>query len=65
MEVGPGPGGITRALIGNGARQVVLIEKDPRFLNPLKLLQEAAQGRIIINIGDVLKVNLSSKFTIR
>ncbi|TRY71840.1 hypothetical protein TCAL_00304 [Tigriopus californicus] len=59
VEIGPGPGGITRALIGNGARQVVVIEKDARFLSPLRLLQEAAQGRIIINMGDVLKVNLS------
>lgn len=61
FQVGPGPGGITRALLGRGARGVHVIEKDPRFLPSLKLLQEASGGRIYINLGDCLKFNMSSK----
>lgn len=62
VEVGPGPGGITRALIGNGAREVHVIEKDERFLPSLQLLQEASGNVLHINIGNCLHYNMSSKF---
>ena len=59
VEVGPGPGGITRALIANGAREVHVIEKDPRFLPSLQLLQEASGNVLHINMGDCLRYNMS------
>ena len=61
VEVGPGPGGITRALIGNGAREVHVVEKDERFVPSLQLLQEASGNVLHINMGDCLRYNMSSK----
>ncbi len=61
VEVGPGPGGITRSLLARGAKEVHVIEKDERFLPPLRMLQEASAGAVKINIGDVLKFNMSSE----
>ena len=63
IEVGPGPGGITRALVEANAKQVLVIEKDPRFIPSLQLLQEAAGGtkKLSINIGDCLHYNVESK----
>lgn len=46
IEVGPGPGGLTRSLLGSGARQVIAIEKDARCVAALASLQEAAGGRL-------------------
>jgi len=56
IEVGPGPGGLTRALIEAGAH-VVAIEKDPRFLSLLKELADAADGRLELVNADALKVD--------
>ncbi|WP_454716419.1 16S rRNA (adenine(1518)-N(6)/adenine(1519)-N(6))-dimethyltransferase RsmA [Caulobacter segnis] len=56
VEVGPGPGGLTRALLETGAR-VVAIEKDSRFLPLLAELSEAADGRLELVEGDALKVD--------
>ena len=58
VEVGPGPGGITRSLLGQGARRCLVIEKDPRFLPALQLLNEASGGRLDIHIGDVMTFNM-------
>ncbi len=60
VEVGPGPGGITRALIGNGAREVHVVEKDERFFPSLQLLQEASGNVLHVNIGDCRHYNMSS-----
>jgi len=63
IEVGPGPGGITRALIDAGAKEVHVIEKDSRFLPSLNLLQEAAgHNKLHINIGDCLQYNPEETF---
>ncbi|RZJ01056.1 MAG: 16S rRNA (adenine(1518)-N(6)/adenine(1519)-N(6))-dimethyltransferase RsmA [Brevundimonas sp.] len=55
IEVGPGPGGLTRALLESDAGQVVLVEKDPRFLPLLGELDDGS-GRLTIVEGDALKV---------
>ncbi len=56
IEIGPGPGGLTRALLEAGA-QVIAIEKDPRFLPLLAELTEASQGRLTVIEADALKVD--------
>jgi 16S rRNA (adenine1518-N6/adenine1519-N6)-dimethyltransferase len=56
LEIGPGPGGLTRALLEAGAR-VVAIEKDPRFLPLLAQLQAAAPGRLTVVQADALHVD--------
>ncbi len=56
IEVGPGPGGLTRALLEAGAR-VVAVEKDPRFLPLLAELQAAAPGRLTVVQADALQVD--------
>ncbi|MEH3106761.1 MAG: 16S rRNA (adenine(1518)-N(6)/adenine(1519)-N(6))-dimethyltransferase RsmA [Sphingomonas fennica] len=55
-EVGPGPGGLTRALIGAGAH-VVAVERDARCLPALAELAEAAPGRLRVIAGDALAVD--------
>jgi len=52
-EVGPGPGGLTRALLRAGA-EVVAVERDRRCLAPLAELQEAAGGKLNVIEGDAL-----------
>lgn len=55
-EVGPGPGGLTRALLRTGAR-VVAVERDRRCLVPLGELCEASGGRLTLIEGDALEIN--------
>ncbi len=55
-EVGPGPGGLTRALLRTGAR-VIAVERDRRCLAPLSELAEASQGMLRIIEGDALEVD--------
>ena len=57
LEVGPGPGGLTRALISHGAAKVVAIERDDRCLPPLAELGEAAPGRLRVIAGDAMRVD--------
>jgi 16S rRNA (adenine1518-N6/adenine1519-N6)-dimethyltransferase len=54
IEVGPGPGGLTRALLEAGADPLIAIEKDARFLPLLEPLVEWSNGRLIIVQGDAL-----------
>ena len=57
IEVGPGPGGLTRALLETGAAQVIAVEKDPRFLPLLHALAAEAPGRLRVLEADALKVD--------
>ena len=56
IEVGPGPGGLTRALLEAGAR-VIAVEKDRRFLPLLEELAAAADGRLAVVEADALDVD--------
>lgn len=55
-EVGPGPGGLTRALLGAGAN-VVAVERDNRCLPALSELNEAAGGRLRVISADAMKID--------
>ncbi len=57
VEVGPGPGGLTRALLAEGAGHVIVIEKDRRFLPILEAIQAASGGRLTVIEGDALKAD--------
>ncbi len=59
IEVGPGPGGLTRALLEAGAK-VVAIEKDPRFLPLLQDLSATFEDRLEIVLADALAADESS-----
>lgn len=56
IEVGPGPGGLTRALLLEGATRVVAIEVDRRAITALEELQAASQGRLQVVEGDALEI---------
>lgn len=60
FEIGPGPGGLTRGILGAGADHLTAIEYDPRAVAALQDLQKAAQGRLDILHGDALNVDLLS-----
>ncbi|KAA5805151.1 16S rRNA (adenine(1518)-N(6)/adenine(1519)-N(6))-dimethyltransferase RsmA [Alkalicaulis satelles] len=60
LEVGPGPGGLTRALLGAGAERLIVIEKDARFLPAMGELALAAPGRLEVVQADALKVDEAS-----
>ncbi|MEQ8404286.1 MAG: 16S rRNA (adenine(1518)-N(6)/adenine(1519)-N(6))-dimethyltransferase RsmA [Oceanicaulis sp.] len=57
FEVGPGPGGLTRALLCEGAGEVIAVEKDPRFLPALAEIDQASGGRLSVVQADALKMN--------
>lgn len=56
IEIGPGPGGLTRALMLEGATRVVAVEVDPRALGALRELQQAAGGRLELIEADALRI---------
>ncbi|MBB3810828.1 16S rRNA (adenine(1518)-N(6)/adenine(1519)-N(6))-dimethyltransferase RsmA [Pseudochelatococcus contaminans] len=59
VEVGPGPGGLTRALLACGARHVIAIERDSRCLPILAQISGHYPGRLTVIEGDALTVDLS------
>jgi 16S rRNA (adenine1518-N6/adenine1519-N6)-dimethyltransferase len=61
LEIGPGPGGLTRALLRAGAR-VTAIEMDRRCLPALAELAEAFPGRLRVIAGDALKIDPATLF---
>jgi 16S rRNA (adenine1518-N6/adenine1519-N6)-dimethyltransferase len=58
VEIGPGPGGLTRALLAHGADRVVAIEKDARAVAALGELRDAYPDRLTIVAGDALDADL-------
>lgn len=54
VEVGPGPGGLTRALLMEGAKHVIAVERDRRCLAALKDVAAAYPGRLTVKEGDAL-----------
>jgi 16S rRNA (adenine1518-N6/adenine1519-N6)-dimethyltransferase len=57
IEIGAGPGGLTRALLAEGAHRVVAIERDPRCLAALGELAAAYPGRLALVAGDALALD--------
>lgn len=57
LEVGPGPGGLTRGLLAEGARKVLAIEKDSRCMPALAEIGDAYPGKLEVINGDALEVN--------
>ncbi len=57
LEIGPGPGGLTRGLLAEGARHVLAVEKDRRCLPALAEVAAAYPGRLTVLQGDALAVD--------
>ena len=57
LEIGPGPGGLTRGLLSEGARKVLAIEKDARCIPALNEIAERYPGRLQVIGGDALDVD--------
>jgi len=57
VEVGPGPGGLTRALLSQGAKRVIAIERDARCLQALAEIAAHWPGRLEVIAGDALEVD--------
>jgi len=60
IEVGPGPGGLTRALLLSGAKRVVAIERDERCLAALAEVAAHYPGRLEVVAGDALKTDFAA-----
>jgi len=59
VEIGPGPGGLTRALLALGAKHVVAIERDRRAIPALEEIGAHYPGRLTVIEGDALETDLS------
>ncbi|UWQ34342.1 16S rRNA (adenine(1518)-N(6)/adenine(1519)-N(6))-dimethyltransferase RsmA [Leisingera sp. M527] len=57
LEIGPGPGGLTRGLLAEGARRVLAVEKDSRCLPALQEIADAYPGRFDVINGDALEID--------
>ncbi len=62
LEIGPGPGGLTRALLMNGARRVVAVERDRRCLAALAEIAAHYPGRLEVIEGDALEIDPRDHF---
>ncbi|MEL7428498.1 MAG: 16S rRNA (adenine(1518)-N(6)/adenine(1519)-N(6))-dimethyltransferase RsmA, partial [Pseudomonadota bacterium] len=63
IEVGPGPGGLTRALLASGARKVTVIERDHRCIAALEEISAHYPGRLVIIEGDALETDYQALAT--
>jgi 16S rRNA (adenine1518-N6/adenine1519-N6)-dimethyltransferase len=57
IEIGPGPGGLTRALVNSAAAKVIAVERDPRCVAALQSVVEASDSRLTLIHGDALKTD--------
>ncbi|KAK5580367.1 hypothetical protein RB653_000383 [Dictyostelium firmibasis] len=57
IEVGAGPGGLTRSLLTSGAKKVIAVEMDPRFYPALKMLEESSEGRMQLIMANMMDVD--------
>ena len=64
LEVGPGPGGLTRGLLASGARRVIALEKDPRCIPALNEIAEVYPGQLDIFNTDALDFDVRSHLTV-
>ncbi|WP_312415348.1 rRNA adenine dimethyltransferase family protein, partial [Shinella sp.] len=60
IEVGPGPGGLTRAILALGAKRVIAIERDARCLPALEEVSAHYPGRLTVIEGDALKTDFEA-----
>ncbi|CVI16122.1 Dimethyladenosine transferase (S-adenosylmethionine-6-N', N'-adenosyl(rRNA) dimethyltransferase) (16S rRNA dimethylase) (High level kasugamycin resistance protein ksgA) (Kasugamycin dimethyltransferase) [Agrobacterium fabacearum CFBP 5771] len=60
IEVGPGPGGLTRAILSLGAKKVIAIERDSRCLPALAEIEAHYPGRLEVIEGDALKTDFEA-----
>ncbi len=63
LEVGPGPGGLTRGLLAEGARRVLAVEKDSRAMAPLAEIAAAYPGRLEVINADALTLDTLAHLT--
>ena len=63
LEIGPGPGGLTRSLLNEGARKVVAIEKDTRCIAALEEIRTQVNGKLKIVQGDALSTEVRQYLT--
>ncbi len=57
VEIGPGPGGLTRALLAQGARRIIAVERDERAIAALAEIAASYPGRLDVITGDALGVD--------
>ena len=60
LEIGPGPGGLTRGLLAEGARKVLAVEKDARCIAPLAEIAAAYPGRLQVLNADALQLDATA-----
>ena len=60
IEIGPGPGGLTRALLGSDAASITAVEVDPRAVEAMGELSTQADGRLRVIAGDALALDVGS-----
>jgi 16S rRNA (adenine1518-N6/adenine1519-N6)-dimethyltransferase len=60
IEIGPGPGGLTRGLLASGAARVIAVERDPRCVAALQPLALAAGGRLTVIQADALSIDITT-----
>ena len=65
LEVGPGPGGLTRAILAGDVARLIAVDADPRSIAALRPLEEQQAGRLRLIEGDALELDPASLGTER